>query len=163
MQKFTYKLCDNNTYAVVGYEGDEPNVKIPDTFLGRPISMLFDCLFRYHSEIETVEVPDTVIDFGEFLFEGCEKLHYIQLPSQLESIWPHSFVRSGIEEITIPEHVRTIASFAFKDCKNLRKVVCSPSLKRIQAWAFHGCDNLTECIYGPNTEVDPRAFERLGK
>ena len=78
------------------------------------------------------------------------------------SLWGYTFVRCGIEEIVLPDQLRIIPPFAFKDCRNLRKVVCGAGLEKIYAWAFGGCDLLTEdgLIHGPKVEISPQAFER---
>ena len=61
----------------------------------------------------------------------------------------------------LPDHLRIIPPFAFKDCKNLRRVVCGAGLEKIYAWAFGGCDKLTEdgLIRNPGVEVSPQAFD----
>ena len=98
---------------------------------------------------------------GEFLFDGCVNLRHLQLPAELRTLWGYTFVRCGIEEIVLPDHLRIIPPFAFKDCKNLRKVVCGAALEKIYAWAFSGCDQLAdEClIHRPEADVSPQVFE----
>ena len=160
MQEFKFKQADDETYAVMGYAGDEKNVVIPDSYYGQPITIIFDGVFRFHTEIETVHIPETVTDIGEFVFEGCENLRQIVLPKGLTNLWGNTFARSGIEEITLPEGIMSIATGTFTDCKNLRKVVCSDRLWKIRAWAFGGCDNLTEVVHGPKTEISPDAFKQ---
>ena len=124
MQEFIYRPNDNGTYAVVGYQGDEANVRIPDTYGGGIITIVGDKLFSGHAEIESVSIPDTVTDMGEFVFDGCVNLRCIDLPADLECLWGYTFVRCGIEEITLPDKLVTLPPFAFKDCKNLRKITC---------------------------------------
>ena len=96
MQDFIYKPTDNGTYAVVGYQGDETDVKIPDSYGGGVITVIGDKLFSGHSEIESVSIPDTVTDIGEFVFDGCVNLRHIDLPDNLECLWGYTFVRCGI-------------------------------------------------------------------
>lgn len=156
MQNFTYKLIEDGTYCVMAYQGDEETVVIPDN---QNITILYDDLFKGHAEITSVHIPDTVTDMGEFIFDGCENLRHITLPAQLENLWGHTFTRSGIEEITLPDRVRSIPPFAFKDCSQLKKVVCSPGLKKIHAWAFGGCSQLETVVHGPDVEVSPQAYE----
>ncbi|MBR6350402.1 MAG: leucine-rich repeat domain-containing protein [Lachnospiraceae bacterium] len=157
MQEFTYKQVEDGTYAVSGYTGDEAEIVIPP-YLGT-ITILSDKLFAGHSEITSVTIPDTVTDMGEFLFDGCTELRSIKLPASLERLWGLTFVRCGIEEIELPDGLKTIPPFAFKECRNLRKVVCGKGLKHIYDWAFSGCDALKEVQHGDETVVDERAFE----
>ena len=159
MQEFRFKMLEDETFAIVGYSGDGKDVVIPDTHWGKPVTVLFDSLFSGHPEIESVRIPDTVTDIGEFVFDGCGSLRRIRLPGSLEHIWPYAFARCGIEEIMIPEKIRTIAPFTFKDCKNLKKITAEPGLKNCCGYAFSGCDSLAELCFSPGTKLSPLAFE----
>ena len=164
MQEFGFKIIDdNNTYCATQYDGDEADINVPATYNGVPVTILFDNLFRGHTEITSVTVPDTVMVIGGFVFDGCENLRTVNLAANVEEFWQYAFVRCGIEEIVLPEKLKFIPPYAFKDCKKLRKVVCNHELKEICSWAFEGCDNLTEVQYGPNVLVSPRAFEKQEK
>ncbi len=159
MQNYTFQLnYDEQSYAVTGYSGDETDLTVPEQFLGKPVTILFDKVFAGHPEITSIRFPEGITDFGEFLFDGCDGLRRMDLPSGLTYLWGYTFVRCGLEEIVLPDGVGSIPSYAFKDCKNLRKVVCGAGMKKIRAWAFGGCDQLTEVIYGENVEVSPDAF-----
>ena len=160
MQNFSFQInYDEESCTIMGYSGDEADVVIPGCFLGRPVTILFDKLFAGHGEIRSICFPDTVTDFGEFLFDGCDQLRHMTLPSQLRNLWGYTFVRCGIEELVLPDGVIAIPPYAFKDCKNLKSVRCGSGLRRIHAWAFGGCDKLTDLSCGPGVEVSPDAFE----
>ena len=159
MQDFIYKMNDTAAYSVVGYEGDEAEVVIPENYGGSKVTVLFDGLFAGHAEITSVKIPDAVTDLGEFLFDGCENLRNIELPSALTSLWGYTFCRSGFEEVALPDGVSVIPPFAFKDCKNLKRVICGAGMKKIHAWAFGGCDKLEEVVCGPDVEISPDAYK----
>ena len=164
MQEFSYQLnYDERSYTVTGYRGDDLDVRIPEAFLGKPVTILFDKLFAGHKEIQSVSIPDTVTDFGEFLFDGCADLRYLNLPSNLKTLWGYTFVRCGIEEVILPDGVKAIPPYAFKDCKNLKKVVCGTGMKKIYAWAFGGCDKLSEVVCSSEVDISPDAFAVNGQ
>lgn len=154
MQKFYSRMMEDGSQCITSYHGDEAEVVIPD----RNVTILFDELFAGHGEIISVHIPDTVTDLGEFLFDGCESLHHIDLPANLTSLWGYTFCRSGLEEITLPDQLISIPPFAFKDCKNLKRVVCGKGMRKINGWAFSGCDQLEEVVHGPDVAVSPKAF-----
>ena len=159
MQDFTFQInYDEESYGVFSYEGDEEDIIIPKTFGGKSVTVLFDKLFAGHTEIRSIQFPDTITDFGEFLFDGCENLRQMQLPPSLKYLWGYTFVRCGIEEIILPDGIGSIPPFAFKDCKSLRKVICGKDMKKINAWAFSGCSNELELICGEDVNVSPDAF-----
>lgn len=159
MQEFTFKDFGFAAYAVIGYEGDEEHVVIPENYGGFPVMVVGDNVFKGHPEIKSVLIPDAVTDIGEFVFDGCSGLKELTLPSQLSSLWGATFARCGIEEVRLPDSLRSIPPFAFKDCKSLRKIICGRDMKDIRAWAFSGCDELSEIIHGPGVKISPNAFE----
>ena len=134
MQEFLFSPTDDGTYSVSGCKGDEANVLIPDSYGSGVITVIGDKLFSGHKEIESVHIPDTVTNMGEFIFDGCENLRHIDLPAQLECLWGYTFFRCGNEEIILPDKLVTIPPFAFKDCKNLRKVVGGKGSKEKIGW-----------------------------
>ena len=159
MQKFLFNPIEDHTYSIVGYEGDEPNVVIPDNYGGTKVTVICDKVFTGHSEIVSVSVPDTVTGMGEFVFEGCYNLKNIKLSSELRYLWGYTFCRCGIEEIVLPDKLRSIPPFAFKDCTNLKRVVCGTNMKKIYSWAFAGCRSLIEVVHKDDVEISPDAFK----
>ena len=158
MQDFMFKMAEDETYCVSGYLGDEEEVVIPAEHGGAPVTILGDGLFAGHPEIRRITVPDSVTDLGEFVFDGCEKLETLELPSGLERLWGATFARCGLTEITLPDGIRAIPPYAFKECQKLKKVGCGKGLKHIYAWSFGGCDELKELLFGAGVEVSPQAF-----
>ena len=159
MGEFEHKLMEDGGFCIVSYSGNTAEVVIPDVIgKGSPVTILYDDLFKGHPEITSIHIPDTVTDMGEFVFDGCTGLKSLKLPSGLENLWGYTFAGSGIEEIVLPEKLKSIPSFAFYNCGNLKRVVCNASLKKIRAHAFSGCENLTELVTGPETEISPEAF-----
>lgn len=160
MQDFTFQInVDEASYALVHYEGDEANIIIPDTYAKKPITIIGDKVFAGHSEITSLHMPDTVTDLGEFVFDGCENLKHLTLPQSMERLWGYTFVRCGLEEITLPDTLGAIPPFAFKDCKHLKKVVGGTGLQKVYAWAFGGCESLTDVQYHSEPEISPEAFQ----
>ncbi|MBR0419230.1 MAG: leucine-rich repeat domain-containing protein [Erysipelotrichaceae bacterium] len=159
MQEFIYKMNDNETYTVMAYRGDEEVVKIEETYAGKPVTILFDSLFKGHKEIKEVIIPDSIEDIGGFIFDGCDGIEEIKLPAGLKNLWQYAFVRTNITEIEIPEGVSTIPPFAFKDCIHLKKVVCHTGLKKIHDHAFEGCKEIETFIVDPGTYIGDLAFE----
>ena len=159
MQTFQYRLIENGTFCITAYEGDESEVVIPEKVGGKPVTVLYDRLFSGHPEITSVKIPDCVTDIGSFVFDGCINLKRIDLPASLVYMWDAAFARCGVEEIELPENVVSIVPFTFKDCKNLRRFICNKNLRKICAWAFHGCSSLTDFSASESTEISPEAFK----
>ena len=158
MQDFTFKMIDNETYAVMSYSGDEKEVTVPSEYLERPVTILFDDIFKGHTEIEKVNIPDTVTDIGGFVFDGCVNLKEIKLPAMLQNMWQYAFVRSSIEKIDIPAGVKYIIPFTFKDCKDLKEVTIHEGTIGIRALAFQNCTGLRKVTAPSDIVIDKDAF-----
>jgi len=59
----------------------------------------------------------------------------------------------------LPDKLRSIPPFAFKECKKLKRVVCGTDMKKIYSWAFAGCESLKEVIHKDDVEISPDAFK----
>jgi hypothetical protein len=159
MQEFTFKMWDDESYQLVGYRGDEETVTVPSTFHGKPVTILYDGLFKGHTEIKRVIIPEGITDIGGFVFDGCTSLEQIDLPTTLKDIWQYGFARCGIREIRLPENVERLIPFTFKDCRNLEKIYCMPGLKEVQAYAFRGCRKDIQLVTMRILKISPKAFE----
>ncbi len=68
---------------------------------------------------------------------------------------------SFIEEITLPETVTYIGSYAFKNCSELQKIV-APGVTTVRIQSFYKCSNLDN-IYMPNlTTLSKECFRWCG-
>ncbi len=68
-----------------------------------------------------------------------------------------------IEEVIIPEGVKTIAAFAFADMTSLKRVVLPSTIERIDQGAFYGCTALMEVKGLENVKfINQNAFAGCG-
>jgi len=158
---FYYKQVPDDTYCITGYTGKEKHIEFPSNIT---ITILNDSIFKGHTQIESVIIPDTVTQIGGFVFDGCSNLKSITLPPNLKDMWQYAFTRTSIEEIEIPGTVRRIIPFTFNASKALKKVVINEGTIEISAWAFKDCTGLTD-VYLPASmeEVHENAFEGCGQ
>lgn len=157
---FSYRMFDNGSFCITSYRGNSQQVTIPDNI---NTTILFDDLFKGHTELTSVKIPDTITDIGGFVFDGCINLKELALPPSLINMWQYALTRCGIESITIPGSVKSIVPFTFYQCKNLETVVLQEGTTRLCAWAFKDCTALKE-VYLPTslTDISKDAFEGCG-
>ncbi len=158
---FYSKMVPDETYCINGYDGNNSHIEFPKNIV---ITILHDDLFKGHTEIESVNLPDSVTEIGGFIFDGCTGLTSINLPPNLENMWQYAFTRTSIQEIEIPGSVLSIIPFTFYQSKALKKVVINEGTKGIRAWAFKDCTALTD-VYLPSslTDISDKAFEGCGE
>ncbi len=158
MQDFRFRYAVNDTYMAVGYKGDEAHVIVPDTYYGKPVSILYDNLFEGHSEISSVTLPGTLTDIGGFVFDGCASLQEITLPDGISTLWQYAFVRSSLTRIVLPQALKSLYPYTFKDARELETVICPKQLLSISATAFQGCAKLRELHLSRGTSIAPGIF-----
>lgn len=157
MSNFSYRMIEDESLAIMSYEGESERVVIPD--YGGQLTVIYDDIFKGHKELKKVIIPSTVTNIGGFVFDGCKNLREIELPENLQEMWQYAFARSGIETINIPGTVSRIIPFTFMDCKNLKSVICHSGIKKICAWAFQGCTSLEVVTVPADITIDEKAFE----
>ena len=77
-----FTLNDAGTeYSVTGYEGDEAQVIIPNTYENLPVTGIAARAFDGCNEVMTITIPKSVTVIGEEAFAGCDRLKSITLLS----------------------------------------------------------------------------------
>jgi len=157
---FYYKQVPDETYCITGYTGKEKHVDIPTNI---EISILGDEIFKGHTELESINIPNSVKQIGGFVFDGCTGLKSIRLPDNLKDMWQYAMTRTSLEKIEVPGSVTTIVPFTFNESKSLRTVILKEGTKCISGWAFKDCISLRN-IYLPKSLLDihEKAFEGCG-
>jgi hypothetical protein len=158
MQDFWFRHADNDTYMVQVYQGNDPEVTVPASWYGCDVTVLMDDIFKGHTEITKVNLPDTITDIGGFVFDGCTSLKSIVLPEKLHTLWQYAFVRSSFEELAIPPGVTDIVPFCFQDCTSLRRIVLSADHVRLMGWSFLRCTSLREVVLPQSAAIHENAF-----
>lgn len=102
--------------------------------------------------LQSVVLPNTITTFGMFVFQDCTSLKSVKFPAGLDNI-PHGLLcGTGIETIVIPEGVTEIYPYAFSSCRNLKEVKLPSTLTLIQYNAFKNTTSL-EKINFPSSLV----------
>lgn len=124
------------------------------------VSKISDETFKNCSNLEIINISNTVTSIGEYAFASCWYLNIDKLPESLTSIGEHAFDQCySIETIEIPSSVERIEEFAFFGCINLRGITFNDGLKYIGYRAFCQCTALSSItIPGTVNVVEVEAF-----
>ncbi len=97
----------------------------------------------------------------EYAFDYCTNLKEVIFAGKnCEEIGEYVFELCGIEEITLPEGLKTIKGKAFFDCDELTSVTLPSTIKSIGGHAFND-QKLSEVHFAEgieNVKIEPTAF-----
>lgn len=91
---------------------------------------------------------------------GCK---VIKIPAKVTVIGDYAFYRSDVEEVILPNSLKTIGEAAFCQCSRLKKISFPEKLERIKQNAFRSCTAL-ESVNFPKEMlyIESSAFENSG-
>lgn len=134
--------------------------------------------FDSHTELTSIIIPSSVTTIGESAFNGCTGLASITIPSSVATIKLNAFYGTAwlnnqpdgfiivndilcaykgdfttINDLTIPNSVKSIGSSVFWNWTGLTSVIIPNSVINIGDFAFMGCTGLTTVTI-PNSVTD---------
>ena len=158
---------DNEIFIVqpevtVVKDGDIPNRRsLKKIYLSDGLKEIGSRCFQECIEIETIDIPHSVVKIGEHAFYKCNKLTSVIIPNGVKKIEKSTFFDChAITSITIPNSVEEIGEEAFYECNSLVDIMLPNGLKQIQDSTFTYCYAL-ESVDVPKgvTEIGNYAFQ----
>lgn len=113
------------------------------------------------SGLSSIDIPDSVTQIGELAFHVCSRLKTVTIGKGLTVIPKNCFAASPeLESVQIGENVQTIGENAFQEC-GLEEVIIPDSVKTIETCAFINNKKLKKVSVGKNVEtIGERAFNK---
>ena len=147
---FSNPLC----YAENLYLNDE---KVTDLVIPNSVTSIGAYAFYNCKGMNSVTIPNNVTSIGRSAFGGCKdlKVHICDIAAWCNIDWDRSpfankegFYLNGekIVDLTIPEGVQEIKSYAFYEWGNLKSVTIPSSTTSIGVYAFSKCNELTNIV-----------------
>lgn len=121
-----FMLIDGKLHFTKALYDGPPELTVPETIGGKPVTELGEFCFAYNETITTVILPDTLESIGTNAFAGCTSLRGIFIPEGVTYIGTDAFSGcTALEAICIPASVEYIEHGAFESCANLRYILYS--------------------------------------
>lgn len=136
---FKYKIIKfdgEKCVKITDFDGSTPNPEIPSHIDGLPVRVVGPYLFGF-SKIESVQLPDTLLEIQPSAFTHCSKLTKLFIPDSVRNICSDVCIHcSSLEEVRWSKSDVNIPHSAFKYCASLRKITNIDSVKTISTSAF---------------------------
>lgn len=119
---FKRTISDDNYIIIQQYVGEDTTVRIPKEMDGYPVKVI-DFNAFYFTKVETVVIPDSVTEIGNYAFCHCPALKNVTFGKGVKKIGDECFAHCfKLEEITLPKNLDSIGNKAFYMCPKLKTV-----------------------------------------
>ena len=125
---------------------DIESVNIPNSIIS-----IDEGAFSWCCGIKEIVLPDGIIFIGDKAFEECHELKRINIPDGVKRIGSDTF--NGcikLSEITLSNHLISIGDRAFSNCQELASIVIPKSVIDIGDYVFTNCKNLKSITFPKN-------------
>lgn len=132
------------------------NFNLPDS-----ITELGDCLFENSTAVTKVKLPYALKKLPAYLFSGCSSLESVTMPNEIDALSEGIFYGcSSLKEPVFRPGINSIPANAFCGCSSIRSVIIPEYVNVIESKAFALCTGITSVIIPSNImDISPDAFE----
>ena len=116
--------------------------------------------FNECKKLTSITLPNSLTNLGKRAFQDCSGLISIDIPNLVTSLGEKVFSGcTGLTTVTVGNAVTSIGDEAFRGCKEITSITLPESLTSIGKAAFGGCKSLTSfTIPGSVTSIGEQAF-----
>lgn len=128
---------------------------VESVYIGNTVTKISDKAFAHCEKLKEVHIPASVTLIKKHAFYDCaalEKLTFAE-NAKLEEIEDYAFFANGLKELTTPASLRSLGSYVFSQCPDLKTIHLTEGLEQISAYCFAGCPNLKN-VSVPSTAVN---------
>ncbi len=158
---FEYKVLDDGTAEITGYNGEATELEIPNELDGYTVTNIGQYAF-FCTSLVSVTIPEHAVSIGDWGFGGCSSLTNITIPDSVVSIGSGAFGDcTNLKSITIPDNVESLGGgTTFENCTSLKSVIIGNGVKSIWGNTFDNCTKLENVTIGKSvTSISTSAFE----
>lgn len=154
-------IYENKNYTVtaIGYEAFLGNSDLTSVTIPNSVTLIRSRAFYGCDGLKSIAIGNSVNIISEDAFKGCNALERVDI-SDL-SAWcridfnsnPNWYAKNllvngkAITNLTIPNDITEIKSYAFSYCDKMISVTIPSSVISIDDWAFEDCSALTSVVF----------------
>jgi len=138
------------THSKYIYYGGRPEINgegITHVVVSPTVVAITDVAFYGWSDLQVVEIPDSVKVIGIKAFRNCTSLSSIHLPGSIVSIGYGAFYGCiNLSRINLPTSIVCIGAYAFGHCTSITSIVIPPSITIIEPFTFKWCSSMSKVV-----------------
>lgn len=134
---------------------------IVDIRIGGNIRRIEDEAFSHCDKLISVKWNCKCNAIPAYCFYGCTNLKHFDF-SEIKKVERYAFMKSGLQEVCLPENIEVVEEETFRECSGLRTVTWNCTCDVIPALCFAVCSNLTQFALSGIKKVGTSAFEKSG-
>lgn len=106
------------------------------------VTVIGENLFLNCGKLKAVEFAANTTRIGTQAFANCKSLTSVTIPETVTYIGLKAFKGTGLTQVTVPESVKTLYSYAFEDCTALTSATVLADIEYVTGSWFSGCTAL---------------------
>lgn len=139
---FRYSYNPRGSITIIGYDGNQAEVEIPETIDNLKVIGLGYRSFINNKTLKTIKLPETITYLGNECFKQCT-ITSIALPKSVTSIGNYAFNYTDLASIVLNEGLKEIGSFAFKNAE-IASITIPEGITEIKPYTFDSCKPLVD-------------------
>ncbi len=133
------KVEEGSAIQIVGYVGNETEVKVPTKINSLSVVSIGDNAFEGNSTMQVIDLHSDITVIGEGAFKNCTALTEIKDSEAVSQIGASAFEGcTALKEFTIPDTVTDIPERCFFGCSALEVIKEHKNLKNVAKDSFTG-------------------------
>lgn len=121
---YLYTVLADGTAEILSYQGEEPDITVPDTIEGLKVTSIAAMAFSRDKTLSSVVIPEGVTALGDNVF-GED---------------------TALVSVTLPDGLLTMGDLVFQGCTSLEKADLPASLVHIGDNPFDRCDRISGVV-----------------
>ena len=161
IEDFAFSGCSSlvainipSAVTTIGISAFTDCTKLSSVTMPASVKTIGECAFSFCTSLTSVAIPSSVTTIGDHAFWSCKSLESVNLPSSVSSIGRGAFYLCS----KITEPIYNANCFAYLPTSYKGSYTIPNGIKQIAGWAFKNCGLTTVNIPSSVTTIDEGAF-----
>lgn len=143
---FKYRIIDSEIIITGINDKSVTSIIIPEFIDGYLVTRISTHAFYKNTLLNNIDLPNTIINIGDYAFAYCKSLTNIKIPDSVKHIGEHAFYYcESIKRIILPKYITNINEGVFAYCYSLNNIIIPNTINNINGDdAFWCCTSLDQ-------------------